>query len=459
MRRADVVFVENRWMYERLKPEYGGNKIIFAPPGVDTPTIGPVIPWTRSGATAVGAPVAEALEICMKRILILSDYYLPGYKSGGVMRTIVNLIDRLGDSYDFSVMTRGFDVGEKNVYPGIAINDWNKIGGAQVFHVGHGQVNFSAIRRVLRDASPDAVYLASCFSTLSIKFLTLRRLGMAGQMPVILAPEGEFSSGALQLKATKKKIFRGVAFPGKLYRDLVWKAASEPEKADIQRVAGADCEIYVAPNMPPRVILDDYRFEQKPRKEKGAISLIFLSRVMPKKNLLHTLEILPRLQGEIELDVYGPLEDELYWRECKEVIARLPERITVTQCGPVPYERAAETMAKYHFFVLPTLGENFGHVMTEAFSAGCPVLISDQTPWRNLEEKQIGWDLPLDRADLWLAALQKCVSMDSVEYEKLSSAARKYATDWLAAPEIVQANAYVLDRALSKTKEFAPSAA
>lgn len=368
------------------------------------------------------------------------------------MRTIVNLIDRLGDSYDFYVMTRGFDLGEKNIYPGIAINDWNKIGSARVFHAGHGHLNFAAIRLVLREAAPDAVYLTSFFSSLTIKFLTLRRLGMAGHMPVILAPEGEFSSGALQLKSTKKKIFRGVAFPGKLYRDLVWKAASEPEKVDIQRVAGADCEIYVAPNMPPRVILENYSFKGKPKKESGAVRLLFLSRVVPKKNLVHTLQILPDVQGEIELDVYGPLGDEHYWRECKDLIARLPERITVTQCGSVPYERVAETMAKYHFFVLPTLGENFGHVMTEAFSAGCPVLISDQTPWRNLEKKQIGWDLPLDRADLWQAALQKCVSMDSVEYERLSSAARKYAIDWLAAPEIVQANAYVLDRALAKAK-------
>ena len=155
------------------------------------------------------------------------------------MRTVVNLVERLGDMYDFSVMTRGFDFSDKGVYPGIAINDWNEIGKARVFHAGHGQLNFTTIRRVLREASPDAVYLTSFFSIFSVKFLLLRRLGLTGQLPVILAPEGEFSPGALRLKYTKKKIFRGLAFPGKLYRDLVWKAASEPEKEDIQRVIGA----------------------------------------------------------------------------------------------------------------------------------------------------------------------------------------------------------------------------
>lgn len=36
LRRADVVFVENRWMYELLRAEHGDGKIVFAPPGIDT---------------------------------------------------------------------------------------------------------------------------------------------------------------------------------------------------------------------------------------------------------------------------------------------------------------------------------------------------------------------------------------------------------------------------------------
>lgn len=395
----------------------------------------------------------------MKKIFVFTNYYLPGYKSGGALRTLANMVERLGDRFDFSMVTRGFDVGETSTYPDLNIDGWNQIGKAKVYHAGHGQLTFGLIRRLLKEVSPDAVYLNSFFSPLTIRFLTLRRLRMVADVPVILAPEGEFSTGALQLKSVKKKIFRTLAFPGKLYEDLIWKAASEPERTDIQRVVGTECEIHVAPNMPPQMILENFSIDDKPKKFPGEARFVFLSRVSPKKNLLHTLQILPRLWGEIEFDVYGPLEDELYWKECKEAIARLPERIKVTHCGSVPYERVAEIMAKYHFFVLPTLGENFGHVMTEAFSAGCPVLISDQTPWLNLEEKQIGWDLPLDRTDLWLAALEKCVSMDSVEYEMLSNATRKYAIDWLAAPEIVQANANVLERALQKARVQVSTAA
>lgn len=395
----------------------------------------------------------------MKRILILSDYYLPGFKSGGAMRTIVNMVERLGDKYEFTVIARGFDVGETDYYPGIEINGWNQIGKSKVFHTGHGQLNVATIRRVLKEVKPDAVYLTSFFSPLCIKFLTLRRLGMTPNVPVIMAPEGEFSPGALKLKATKKSIFRKLAFPGKLYRDLIWKAASEPEREDIQRVAGADCEIMIAPNMPPSVILEDYSFERKPEKKTGAARFVFLSRVMRKKNVHHSLQILPQVSGEVELDIYGPLEDEAYWQECRALIDAMPANITVSHRGSIEYEEVAKRMAEYHFFLLPTLGENFGHVVLEAFSAGCPALISDQTPWRDFAAQNLGWDLPLERPDLWREAFQKCVDMDAATYKRTSETSRQFADEWLAAPEVVQATADVLDRALEQREVAVSSAA
>ena len=77
-------------------------------------------------------------------------------------------------------------------------------------------------------------------------------------------------------------------------------------------------------------------------------------------------------------------------------------------------------IAKNHLFFLPTLGENFGHIILEAFCAGCPVLISDQTPWRDLEEKGVGWNLPLDQPELFREVLQRFAGMENAEYIKWS---------------------------------------
>ena len=42
-------------------------------------------------------------------ILVICDYYLPGFESGGAMRTIVNMVDRLADEFRFRIVTRDHD--------------------------------------------------------------------------------------------------------------------------------------------------------------------------------------------------------------------------------------------------------------------------------------------------------------------------------------------------------------
>jgi hypothetical protein len=50
----------------------------------------------------------------------------------------------------------------------------------------------------------------------------------------------------------------------------------------------------------------------------------------------------------------------------------------------------------------------------EAWSAGCPVLVSDRTPWRALAADGVGWDVPLERAR-WVAALVRCAAMTDAD--------------------------------------------
>jgi glycosyltransferase involved in cell wall biosynthesis len=61
--------------------------------------------------------------------------------------------------------------------------------------------------------------------------------------------------------------------------------------------------------------------------------------------------------------------------------------------------------------------ESFGHAIFEALSVGCPVLISDQTPWKNLQEKKAGWDLPISDLNQITTTLQKMVDMDDHEWQ------------------------------------------
>src|SRR5690554_3361323 len=75
-----------------------------------------------------------------------------------------------------------------------------------------------------------------------------------------------------------------------------------------------------------------------------------------------------------------------------------------------------DLLKDYHAVFLPSRGEKFGHVILESFMAGRPVVIGDQTPWRNLAEKQAGWDVPLADQAAFAEALTRLAAMAQDEY-------------------------------------------
>jgi glycosyltransferase involved in cell wall biosynthesis len=163
-----------------------------------------------------------------------------------------------------------------------------------------------------------------------------------------------------------------------------------------------------------------------PSKQSGTLRAVFVSRISRKKNLIGALEMLRNLKGSVEFHIYGPAEDRAYWSECSEVITSLPPNVVVEYRGAVPHEEIADVLLAHEVFLFPTFGENFGHVIAEALTVARPVLISDQTPWRGLEEAGAGWDIPLDQPERFRQALQRCVDMGPQEYAKLCAGAKRY---------------------------------
>jgi glycosyltransferase involved in cell wall biosynthesis len=182
------------------------------------------------------------------------------------------------------------------------------------------------------------------------------------------------------------------------------------------------------------------------------VKMVFLSRISEKKNLRFVLSLLRGIHGPVEFDIWGPISDPEYWKHCQEAVRLLPPSIRVAFCGPVEHELVPQTLGKYHFFVLATLGENFGHVVPEAWAAGCPVLISDQTPWVGLEAKRLGWDIPLGDETRWRTALQNCVDMDQHTYTALSQACRQFVSGWANSPHLDRENIGLFEKVLHATR-------
>lgn len=360
------------------------------------------------------------------RVLVLIDFYLPGYRAGGPLRTLQNMCERMAEDFEFMIVTRDHDKGDDMPYATVQSGCWCQTGSAMVYYVPREQWRIDTFLRLLRETTCDALYMNSFFSPwTTVLPLCLRFLHLIPRRPIVLAPRGEFSQGALSLKAGKKRIFLRLARMLGLYRGLVWQASSDAERADIQRLKVADGgEICVAPDLLPRHESVAGESSNEPRRP-GCLRLVFLSRISPMKNLDFLLHALSKVSQPLELAIYGPVEDSEYWTECKALFRELPSHVTVQVCGQIPHEQTGAVFAQYDWFVFPTRGENFGHVIYESLQAATPVLVSDQTPW--LPDCDGGLQvLPLE-VDRWAQAIEQMACDPMLAYVVKRKAAKAYA--------------------------------
>jgi glycosyltransferase involved in cell wall biosynthesis len=398
----------------------------------------------------------------MIKILTVTDWYLPAFKAGGPVRSLSNLVATLaGSEFEFFVLTRDRDLRDPTPYLGIPLESWTSGGQAKVFYTAH--LSLGNIRRRIGEIKPDVIYLNSAFSTLSIKVLVLRRLKLIAAAAVVLAPRGEFSGGALTLKSVRKRVYLWMLLE-LLYDGLTWQASTEHELEQIRNTLNRYgppkrfnlqlARNFHTPDTRAELTEANISHSQFPSKSPGAVRFIFLSRISRMKNLTHAIDTCNAIKGEVALDIYGPQEDPVFWAESQRLIQSAPANVNIRYCGMVPAADVQNIIRQYHFLILPTLGENFGHVIVESLSAGCPVIISDQTPWRDLESKNIGWDLPLSDRQRWVEVLQRTAEMDDQTYRSMAMDCRRFFLDWTSSPAIREENVRLFARALLDTSKF-----
>lgn len=327
-------------------------------------------------------------------VLTFCSYYAPGFKAGGPVVSIRNLVTQLSSEFQFNIVTRDRDLGDQTAFSAVSPCAWTNVGQARVLYLPPNSRGLKTIATVMRETDHDLVFLNSFFDRhFTLLPLVARRFAGSRSSPIILAPRGELSIGALRIKEFKKRLFLSVTKAAGVYSDVTWHASTEFEAKDIRRELGATAQrIAIAPNLPS---LMPSGLPLK-REDIGPLRVVFLSRISPKKNLLFALKTLAQVQAPLRFSVYGPKEDLAYWRRCEAAIAALPPHIHVEYRGLIDPDEVIETLSQYDLFFLPTLGENYGHVIAESLQAGTPVLISDQTPWRDLMAKGLGADLPLN---------------------------------------------------------------
>ena len=345
-----------------------------------------------------------------KIIFCFSDYYLPGYKAGGPIKSISNFVEEFGEEYEIKIFTRNHDFGEYYTYKNIINDNWNKIGKALVYFSSEKNLNLNSLKKILNTTPYDLLYLNSFFSfKFTILPILISKLNNKLNKPCIVAPRGEFSDNALKLKKFQKILYIQIFNYLKFYQNLNFQASSNLEKHDIlKKIPKLNNNIYIASDIFISNNINNLK-NYKSRKP-GPLRLIFLSRISPMKNLKFLLEVLTKINTKIEFSIYGPKSDSKYWQECFVIIQRLSSNIKIDIHGEILHKEVLSIFKKYDLFVFPTLGENFGHVIFESLQAGTPVLVSDKTPW--LDNNMGGLHLISLDQDKWVKIITKWSELD-----------------------------------------------
>ncbi|MEM8111848.1 hypothetical protein Q4S27_22385, partial [Morganella morganii subsp. sibonii] len=187
------------------------------------------------------------------KILVFIAHYLPAYKAGGPLRTIENMVAHLADDFDFLIITGDRDLKDSEPYVQVELEKWLDVGRAKVYYVPQNKSTVKYYQKLISTLEFDIAYLNSFFATdFTIKpLLALRK---TSKNPILLAPRGEFSQGAMSIKSMKKRCY--LALFSWIYKSLKFQASSVFEANDILKNLPwlAQKNIYTALDLPQKYI-------------------------------------------------------------------------------------------------------------------------------------------------------------------------------------------------------------
>lgn len=331
------------------------------------------------------------------------------------------MVERFKSEYDIYVFTSDRDINEKRPFKDLATDQWLQKDGYKIWYYSPGTMTFKKVKDVITEIDPDKIYLNSMFSNMIKPIMAAYATGK-----IIIAPRGMLRSSALSVKPIKKFMYLWLLRMMGIGRYLSFHSTGEDETKDIKRFFPGAKNIVLAPNLPVAVN-NQLAAIQKPT---GQLRIIFVGRLHPIKKLDFLLEALARARGDIKLDIVATREDKEYWRQCKKLIGKLQFKFDITTYIDLPHHKIKPMLEQAHLFALPTEGENFGHAIFEALAVGCPVLISDQTPWQSLRAKKAGVELPLADQSRFTEVIQEFVDMQDAAWQEYRQGAWSLATSY-----------------------------
>jgi len=206
---------------------------------------------------------------------------------------------------------------------------------------------------------------------------------------VVISPRGMLSPYVLTSgHSTMKNIIHKTV--GKWALSKSWlHATAQVEYDEFVSVLGS-CKGFIAPN---NVTLPDLPIV---KTENEIFTLIFMSRVHPKKGIEILLNAISKLSFPVVLKIAGSGDVE-YTKTLKELSAKLKIGQQVEWMGWLDRDAKFKALMNADLFVLVSLNENFANVVVESLHMGTPVLISKEVALSTfVNDNHVGWVSSLD---------------------------------------------------------------
>ncbi len=356
------------------------------------------------------------------KIMVFSEHFFPAYQGGGIIQSLRGLVFTVSN-IEFFIVSSARDLGCSSTLDNIEFNKWNYYSEAcKVYYLTNGFL-IRSYRGFINQINPDLIYVNGIFS---IRYNLLPILmSKLLKRKLIIAPRGMLQTGALSIKGTKKKLYLCFIKLLRLYPTR-WHATDEQESIDIKKIFGSKVNVFIANDTP-------LRLPPKPKsdqfvKDKNNLKLVYLSLISTKKNVHIALKALLRIKTPVQFHIYGPIKDVNYWNSIQYLLSGQIHEIKYL--GAVHPQHVTATIASYDVMILPTSGENFGHVIYESLSVGIPIIVSRFTPWSQDEHDALTIVDGMNEND-WAKAIDRFIAMDNQEYSRHSQAAIRLAKSYL----------------------------
>ncbi len=267
--------------------------------------------------------------------------------------------------------------------------------------------------------SYDAVHIHSWWNIPVI--LCVLSCWLRGVKPV-LSPRGMLSGFTFdQNSSSGKAIFHRTIGKFLLKKTRLHLTA----EAEQQEAAHIGTESFVLPNF-IQTANSVHSLRSSDFSSQSPATLIFLSRIHPKKNLEGLIEALSLVHFDIRLKIAGMGEAD-YIAKLKNLATEKGISEKVEWVGELFDEEKFSFYQNADLFVLPSFNENFANVVIEVLSTGTPVMISEEVGLANyVMENGLGWTCSTTAADI-------ASKLDAIFQQK-----EKLAAIRLKAPAIIE---------------------